>query len=114
MGPGFSKDSLDASLKNLPARFEICFLGGVDMLGIQEDTVAAHGVRRMYPWFRPGAAYVLTNTGAESALKTCTPLRWRLDCQLAGYAAASRKHLPAADRLFGPSIHPIGYFLTPP
>lgn len=84
------------------------------MLGIQEDTVAAHGVRRMYPWFRPGAAYVLTNTGAESALKTCTPLRWRLDCQLAGYAAASRKHLPAADRLFGPSIHPIGYFLTPP
>merc|ERR1712224_823707 len=113
--PGFSQALLETHMKSVPALWDIVFLGGFDLLGTAgAGHQVAPGVRRLYPWFRAGPAYLLSVVGARRALKICTPLRWRLDCQLVGFFASTYFKGSAEERLFGRTRLPVGYCLEPP
>ncbi|CAE7242156.1 Tube1 [Symbiodinium necroappetens] len=95
--PNLDARLLEERLQSLPDDWEIACLAGTDLLGNNPDTdleqVQAHnvapGLKRLHPWFRIGPAYFITAAGARKALRTCTPLRWRLDCQLVGRFAST-------------------------
>eukprot|EP00931_Biecheleriopsis_adriatica_P055991 TRINITY_DN33191_c0_g1_i1.p1 TRINITY_DN33191_c0_g1~~TRINITY_DN33191_c0_g1_i1.p1 ORF type:complete len:577 (-),score=91.63 TRINITY_DN33191_c0_g1_i1:104-1795(-) len=114
--PGFDLEMLQSRLSHVPSDWQLLFLGGVDVLGLHsgDDYQVADGVRRLYPWFLSRMApYIITVAGAKNALKTCMPLRWRLDCQLAGYHSFLQKDAEVTERIEGPLPDPI-YCLVPP
>lgn len=113
--PGFSKGALESRLQSVPGQWRLVFLGGSDMLGGQAaaDHEAGPGVRHLNPWFRMGTAYMITSAGAREALRTCTPLRWRLDCQLVGYHSVVHPDASKEERLFAPTFK-RAYSLAPP
>jgi len=88
-------------------------LDGMDILGAKAEGKyeVRPGVRQLHPWFRAGAAYLLTTRGACRALQVCTPLRWRLECQLVGHYAAIDFGAKAEKRVFGPCPKLHGYSL---
>eukprot|EP00401_Gymnodinium_catenatum_P004183 CAMPEP_0117485656 /NCGR_PEP_ID=MMETSP0784-20121206/15076_1 /TAXON_ID=39447 /ORGANISM="" /LENGTH=545 /DNA_ID=CAMNT_0005280247 /DNA_START=160 /DNA_END=1797 /DNA_ORIENTATION=- len=111
----FTSESLMERLEHVPLDWHLVFLGGVDLLGTQAQHQVATGVRRFYPWFLSRTApYMITRAGARKALETCTPLRWRLDCQLAGYHWFMQKEDDEEERLRKAVPEPVAYCLVPP
>eukprot|EP00930_Biecheleria_cincta_P021844 TRINITY_DN16062_c0_g2_i1.p1 TRINITY_DN16062_c0_g2~~TRINITY_DN16062_c0_g2_i1.p1 ORF type:complete len:568 (+),score=91.35 TRINITY_DN16062_c0_g2_i1:85-1788(+) len=110
----FSLQALLQRLQKVPSDWQIVFLGGFDLLGTHGEHAVADGVRRLYPWFLSRAApYLITAAGAKQALETCTPLRWRLDCQLAGYQSFADKEADAEERIHAAVTDLSAYCLEP-
>mmetsp|Transcript_97643 Transcript_97643/g.173929 ORF Transcript_97643/g.173929 Transcript_97643/m.173929 type:complete len:567 (+) Transcript_97643:75-1775(+) len=107
-------ESLVKRLEEVPSDWRLVFLGGLDLLGNQGQHDVAEGVRRLYPWFfSREAPYLITRGGAKMALQHCQPLRWRLDCQLAGYHSFTQKDAEVAARISGSDPSLAAYCLVP-
>ncbi|CAK9061779.1 Tubulin epsilon chain (Epsilon-tubulin) [Durusdinium trenchii] len=118
---GVTTELLEDRLEAVPKDWDLVCLGGEDLLGTPDPELAQFrdheigpGLRRLYPWYRLGPAYLISGAGAKKALRTCTPLRWRLDCQLVGRLSSTQFGEEMAERLFAATRSLRGFCLSPP
>ncbi|CAL1167756.1 unnamed protein product, partial [Cladocopium goreaui] len=116
-----TSESLQDHLAKVPKNWDLICFSGEDLLGAPETELSqfealcvAPGLRRLYPWYRIGPAYLISAAGAKKALRTCTPLRWRLDCQLVGRSSSTQFGQEMDERLFAATANLRGYCVSPP
>lgn len=107
--PDFSARLLEERLAEVPADWQMIFLGGVDALGAQHLLQVSPGVRRVYHGSRETTAYLVNIAGIRAALDVCVPLTWQLDTALTRTVRLISESPPLAY-----TTSPTGYLLWPP
>ncbi|CAE7701066.1 CERCAM [Symbiodinium pilosum] len=73
---------LDSALSQVPADWQIVFLGGEDLMQQQGRLDVTEGIRRLYHGFRETTAYLVTVNGCKACLEVTVPLSWQIDTHL--------------------------------
>lgn len=110
---GFSEKLLSERLAQVPADWDLVYLGGQDLLHRQHQYQVAQGVRRLYKGFRETTAYVINDRGAKNCLEVCMPMYWQVDTHLNDESLRSGIQARKGDEPDF-TMRPRGYCLWPP
>lgn len=108
----FSEALLDERLRQVPADWELVYLGGQDLLRRQHEYQVAPGVRRLYKGFRETTAYVINEAGAKACLEVCVPMYWQVDTHLNDESLREGLRPPRSGEQ-DVTMRPRGYCLWP-
>lgn len=110
---GFTEGVLNERMRNVPADWEIVYLGGQDLMHRQQQYQVAPGVRRLYKGFRETTAYLINQAGAKACLEVCVPMYWQVDTHLNDESLREGLR-PPKDGETDYTMRPRGYCLWPP